>query len=35
MSWMRMRVAGPAARAIAMVGVLVLVLGMLFCAGRG
>jgi membrane dipeptidase len=32
MSWMRMRVAGPAARAIAMVGVLVLVLGMLFCA---
>jgi len=32
MSWMRMPVAGPAARAIAKVGVLVLVLGMLFCA---
>jgi membrane dipeptidase len=32
MSWMRFRVAGPAARAIAMIGVLVVVLGMLFCA---
>ena len=32
MRWMRFRVAGPAARAIAMVGVLVAVLGMLFCA---
>ncbi len=32
MSGMRMPVAGPAARAIAMVAVLVMVLGMLFCA---
>jgi membrane dipeptidase len=32
MSWMRMPVAGSAARAIAMVAVLVAVLGMLFCA---